>query len=336
MNDYLLFGPVNEGHNAQIGGSTALFQLFVNYLKRENINFKVVAINKVQGCFSNFINLFYIFGVGIFYIPRGNKIILNFNNNGMLYVAPFLFLLSKMFQKIVALRFFGGNSIEILNRVPCFYKFFLLKVYKNVDYIFCETINEVNYFKKLNSSVYWFPNCREFEAKFRHKEYRKRIIFIGQVKKSKGVEILISVIKQLENEYELKIYGPILDKELKYLENSSYYKGVITSSEVVKVLDENDLLVLPTYHEGEGYPGVIIEAYSRSVPVIATNWNAIHELVLNNESGYLIQPNSTVSLKEAILKINAVNYRKLCEGAFLLSHNFQSFNIHARILEVLK
>lgn len=336
MNNYLLFGPVNEGHNAQIGGSTVLFQLFVNYLEKESIHFKVIPINKAQGWFSSIFNLFYIFSAGIFYLPKYSRIILNFNNKGMLYVAPFLFLISKLFEKRVALRFFGGNSIEIIDQVPQLYKLFLVKIYKNVDFIFCETMNEVNYFKKINSSVYWFPNCREFDSKFRRKEYKKRIVFISQVIKSKGIEILISVIKELGTEYELKIYGPILDPELKYLEESNYYKGILTAKEVENVLDENDVLVLPTFHKGEGYPGVIIEAYSRSVPVIATNWNSIYEIVRDNESGYLITPKSTASLKEAILKVNASNYRKLNEGAFKLSHSFQSFNVHNRIFELLK
>ncbi|HEY8362617.1 MAG TPA: glycosyltransferase, partial [Tissierellaceae bacterium] len=43
----------------------------------------------------------------------------------------------------------------------------------------------------------------------------------------------------------------------------------------------------PTYYEGEGFPGTIIDAFSAGVPVIATDWKYNKEIVAHGENGYI-------------------------------------------------
>jgi len=85
----------------------------------------------------------------------------------------------------------------------------------------------------------------------------------------------------------IDVYGPILEN-IEVLN----YKGVLFGDEVIKKLQEYDVLVLPTFWETEGYPGIILEAFSLSKPVISTNFRAIPEFVDHEIyflSGYLIQ-----------------------------------------------
>ena len=65
------------------------------------------------------------------------------------------------------------------------------------------------------------------------------------------------------------------------------YKGTLTPAQVYQELFNYHALILPTFYEGEGYPGVILEAYNCGMPVIATNWLSIPEIVDRN-TGILI------------------------------------------------
>jgi glycosyltransferase involved in cell wall biosynthesis len=94
------------------------------------------------------------------------------------------------------------------------------------------------------------------------------------------------------------------------------YKGVLTSDQVYKELFNYDALILPTFYEGEGYPGVIIEAYSHGIPVIATRWRSIPEIV-TDETGILIPTHSAEALGQAINLLHTDNalYMSLKRGA---------------------
>ena len=81
------------------------------------------------------------------------------------------------------------------------------------------------------------------------------------------------------------------------------YKGILTHEQVSAKLISYDALILPTFYEGEGYPGVILEAYSHGLPVIATRWRSIPEIV-DEESGLLISVRSPEALAQAMNKLH--------------------------------
>ena len=92
------------------------------------------------------------------------------------------------------------------------------------------------------------------------------------------------------------------------------------------VLSGLDLLVLPTVIP-EAFGRVIIEAQACGVPVVATAVGGVVELIENNESGILVEPQDVKSLERAIFKIArdpglasrlALNGRKRVEAEFSL------------------
>ncbi|MFQ5772319.1 MAG: glycosyltransferase, partial [bacterium] len=74
---------------------------------------------------------------------------------------------------------------------------------------------------------------------------------------------------------------------------------------VYQTLAQYDVLILPTFWKGEGYPGVIIEAFMVNLPVIATSLKGIKEIVQDGKTGLLVEPRSIESLKNAILKLHS-------------------------------
>ena len=91
----------------------------------------------------------------------------------------------------------------------------------------------------------------------------------------------------------IDVYGPFKDGDCseKIFENSRVdYCGVLPPEKVLPTLSQYDVLLLPSFHPGEGYPGIVIEAFSLGLPVIATNWQAIPEIVQDGENGLLVSP----------------------------------------------
>ncbi len=65
------------------------------------------------------------------------------------------------------------------------------------------------------------------------------------------------------------------------------------------VLSRSHIVVLPTTY-GEGIPKILIEAASCGRPIVATNVSGCREIVRHNENGFLVPPNDSIALTNAI------------------------------------
>ncbi len=92
--------------------------------------------------------------------------------------------------------------------------------------------------------------------------------------------------------------------------------GRVEPNSISQILSEHDCLLLPTFYEGEGMPGVIIEAYQSGIPVIASRWRDIPELIQHEKTGLLVEPRSMEDLTRAMLRLSSD--KKLYQD---LSHN---------------
>jgi len=125
----------------------------------------------------------------------------------------------------------------------------------------------------------------------------------------------------LDEDISIDIFGP-LDAEYtpSFFENSGgdqiTYKGVLSRHDVDRELWEYDALILPTRWYGEGYPGVILEAYAHGMPVITTQWQSIPEIVDEN-SGILVEPSDVEGFADAVNRLHRDSslYMRLQQGA---------------------
>ena len=76
-------------------------------------------------------------------------------------------------------------------------------------------------------------------------------------------------------------------------------------------------MLFPTFWDGEGFPGTIVDAFSAGLPVIATDWNCNAEIVDDMVNG-IIYPNEDIKdLRSAIEwcishKKEVINWKKSC------------------------
>jgi glycosyltransferase involved in cell wall biosynthesis len=166
------------------------------------------------------------------------------------------------------------------------------------------------------------------------RKFSGRCIYIGQVKAEKGIFDIIEALRD-RKEFSCDFYGQILDRDnerfFREIDScpSCRYMGTLQSEKIVETLGTYDVLLLPTYHQGEGYPAVILEAFAAGVPVITTEWKAIPELVKDGESGILIQPSSPGQITAALdlLGRDERLYESLAEKAHQYIRDFSEENL---------
>lgn len=326
MPKLLLIGSLtNKKDPLKTGGTVVLFELLVNELKERKIVFDVIDTLK-----ENYPN------PTIAYLFTSFKLIKNFGkyefislqatNNSLILLGPIMVFLSKLHKKKTSMRKFAGN-LDVAYKNSNFLKKMIIRyVLKNTNINFFETKYLVDYFYKFNKNTYWFPNVREqvIIPKI-PRSFNKRFIYIGTINEEKGIDEIIAISDQLDDDYTLDLYGPILEskysKEL-FQQKKVNYRGSLNPTDVIDVLDSYDVLILPSYREG--YPGVIIEAFSLAIPVITTKLEGIMEMVQHSINGLLIDVKDSKQLQNAIESIDNEYYAILSENALKSFPSFDS------------
>jgi len=57
-----------------------------------------------------------------------------------------------------------------------------------------------------------------------------------------------------------------------------------------------DMMVFPTYWQGEGFPGVIVDAFIAGLPVLASDWNLNSEVIEDGVTGLLFPAKDMIQL----------------------------------------
>lgn len=130
------------------------------------------------------------------------------------------------------------------------------------------------------------------------------LLYVGQLIRGKGVDILINACRLLKINYHLKIVGRGNDYE--YLKNLIDIYGLNKKIELVGWVDnidhfynEADIVVVPSrWQEPFGLIG--IEAFSRKRPVIGFNIGGIPEWLIHNYNGFLVNNQNPKYLASAI------------------------------------
>lgn len=124
-----------------------------------------------------------------------------------------------------------------------------------------------------------------------------KLLYFSRVVAEKGVFVLADAVRRARDggaAVELDIYGPVAEKDRDTLQDVVTSQGVqycgVFEEDAVELMTEYDILGLPTWFEGEGHPGVIVEAMMAGVPVLSTYHKAIPELIADGENGFLVDP----------------------------------------------
>ena len=185
---------------------------------------------------------------------------------------------------------------------------------------YCMAEETKKYLENKNRKIYITPfgvDTKKF--KNLNIEKNKNELVIGIVKtltENYGIEYLIRAIKELENTLDIENYKKIrlliygkgelknkleaLTKELQ-IEDKVIFKGYISNEDVPKALNEMDIFVVPSINESFGVAAV--EAMACEIPVIASSVGGLKEVVVDNETGYLVSKKNCKEIADKLKKL---------------------------------
>ena len=332
---FLVLGPMAKDHELQ-GGLTISFGVFLEQLQKNNIDFEVINTNKVNYKFKG-VALIFILAQFFLKVRKCTHVSLHGTANDYIYLAPVVIFFSKLFAKTVSLRKFAGGFLEVFEKLGSTKKTLVKYALSNADINYFQTKYLVEYFKQFNGRTFWFPTVRNKPEQTSEKDstYQKRFVYLGHIRPEKGIDQICEVSNLLDDTYGIDLYGSIMGEKYSDSFWDKYanvtYKGKLQPADVYSTLSKYDVLLLPTYWTGEGYPGVIIEAFALGMPVISTNMGGIGEIVTEG-TGLIIEAKNVQQLKDAIMYFNEQNYVEYSAAA---SENFSQFDADVQIRKII-
>lgn len=208
--------------------------------------------------------------------------------------------LKKLYPKIFTTVTLHGTSFErnIIHKNGIK---LIKKIFSVVNYAICVSYKlkkKLDDLQVKNSKVI-FNGINQVEVEEVNKEiYKYNIISVGALNPYKNHDISIKVVSELKKKYptiHLSIVGvgkeranlEELIRNLKIQENVEF-KNQISNKEVLSLMNKSYIFLLPSINEGFGivYP----EAMSTGCITIGTKNEGIDGCIINNENGFLIEP----------------------------------------------
>ena len=154
--------------------------------------------------------------------------------------------------------------------------------------------------------------------------------YFGQISSNKGVETLISAIKDIDAATVKEIIicgsGELLSKIKKLAENDRriVLKGKLTPDKVAQQMARVDLTIVPSIWE-EPFGRVIIESFQQGTPVLASDVGGIPELI--DDKKMLFEKQNVKELREKIIRFKRLSYQdrnKLIKNSYDESEKYRT------------
>jgi glycosyltransferase involved in cell wall biosynthesis len=285
-------------------------------------------------------------------VPSCDVVLLFANNLFATIMLPILLPITVMFQKKLFIKPIGGDMDTYLQLLPRGIRFLFKRILCSIDGILAQTRLLQNRLRSMGlKNVFYLPGFRTLQGGASRGEFpvgeRFRIIFLGHIIREKGPLVLLQAMQYLQDLGNTNIfcdfYGPIHHNTRKeflhrlHKIRNAKYCGCDGDGSGSRLIAKYHCLVLPTFFECEGHPGVIIEAMHAGIPVISTDHLAIPELVSHRKNGLLVPPNDVISLSSAIEEMasNTAETERMGRENWKRGHEFSSKTVVREMIEII-
>lgn len=299
----IFVGPAGGGGIPQNGASAKNYHL-LKFFREKKIN--VVPVD-TENWKENPLILIRLAFLILFY-PKA-RFIVAANNMSSYRVLQMISLFSR--KRAVIYWVIGGSIADWVKTGKV-----MTAPFKVVDFFLVEGRKMQNTLGELGfDNTIYVPNfkCIEYipERKARN-DNKIHFVFLSRIIPEKGCDLIIEAVKVLNrrhlDKFCVDFFGPI---ESDY---ESVFKAAISSESNISYngfldlrnqknydrLSIYDVMLFPTHWHGEGFPGVIIDAFVAGLPVIATNWHLNADIIKDGKTGVILKENSVESLTQAM------------------------------------
>ena len=251
-------------------------------------------------------------------------------HNGIRFFVPVLRFFNRFYKRKLFYVVIGGWLPKFLED-----KKKLKKQLQVFDGIFVETQTMQNALCKMGfANISVMPNCKRLEILLEEDLVYPQsepypLCTFSRVMKEKGIEDAVQAVKGVNEKfgrivYTLDIYGQVDDEQTEWFERLQKdfpeyirYGGLVDFDKSVEVLKNYFALLFPTYYEGEGFAGTLLDALASGVPVIASDWKYNAEIVIEGKTGLLYRTKDVKNLINSLIiiyeqKNNWLDMKKNC------------------------
>jgi glycosyltransferase involved in cell wall biosynthesis len=256
--------------------------------------------------------------VSILYYPPSGP-----HRNPLFRDIIILLCIRPFFRKII-FHFRAAGVSQLLERSSGLIRFLGKKIYDKPDGVIQQSVlnpADGKYFKA--KQIFIIKNGLEDAAEnylpiVKTDNTKVKILFVGAMYPERGILIIVEALRLLRpsginfhftgvgdfisSEFE----SQVLQKCREYgIEDKVTFPGTKIGQEKWKFFLEADLFCFPSFVESESFGNVVAEAMMFQLPVIASRWNALPDLVKEGETGFLIPIQDPKALAEKILTLGA-------------------------------
>ncbi|MEX2112394.1 MAG: glycosyltransferase [Pirellulales bacterium] len=247
----------------------------------------------------------------------------------------FIILLSTrwLFDKTVFHYHTGGIS-ELYDRLPRWQQWLFRRAYFGADAAIRNSeLNPEDGRRFKAKREYVIPNgihdpCPEFVVSTLESAANLgdplRILFVGALRESKGVLVLIEACKKLATRgvpFQLEVMGQWHSDEFAIrvrqrieelnLSQQVRFLGMLTGGDKLAAYRRASVFCFPTFFRCETFGLVLLEAMAHGVPVVSTRWRGIPTVVDDGETGFLVEPKDSDAVAHRLAELaNDAELRK--------------------------
>lgn len=324
------FGNSSLSSSGQIIRTTTVYNTLKEVLKEAEVK----KINTANGLLS----LLRLLLTAPYYFITCNSIVILPAHHGVRIIVPYFVFLNRIFRRKIHYIVIGGWLPEFLLDKPILTKqlqklsgmYVQTSVMKqNLVNMGFDNVSILTNFRKL-------PMLKEEDLEYDISQKIKLCTF-SRVIKEKGIEDAIQAVRDLNEKYGktlfvLDIYGTVDSNQTAWFEEIKKdfpeyvkYQGGVPFSQSVNVLKDYFALLFPTYYDGEGFAGTLVDAMAAGLPVVASDWRYNSEFVKEKKTGLLFHTHNVKELEDRIewLYKNPVDYFNMRKSSLSESQNYQ-------------
>ena len=234
-------------------------------------------------------------------------------HRGVKVFSRILVHFKKRYAKKIYYDVIGGWLPDYLNKDQK-----LVKVLSHFDGIWVETdtmkqmINNIG----LNNitTIPNFKNVKLISENIKNECDTFEVCTFSRVMYEKGIETAVNAILLLKKKninIKLDIYGPIdekyKDRFLKLLDgidsNVIKYCGVADANKSVEIISKYYALLFPTFYQGEGFAGTLIDVMFSGIPAIVSDWKYNCDIIKDSYNGLVFKTKDEHDLSNKLEKL---------------------------------
>lgn len=300
------------------GGIHAVIENHIQAGVYDDYDYYLIASHDDGGMLKRFYTYFGALASLMGLLLRGKVSIchLHGSHKGSIYRKALFIFVCRLFHCKVIFHLHGSVFARTYDSAGRFYRGLVKYVLNHADSVFVLSQYWANYVGSISPGadiriINNFPSP-VFEELFQERHFNAReetkLLFLGYIGQRKGIYDLVEAVSLLKSQgvsgFRITVGGNGEIEQLKSLikvrDLGAYFDviGWVTGEQKYQLMDESDVLLLPSHNEG--LPIAILEAMSAGLAVISTTVGGIPEAIPDAHSGILIEPGDQQALSNAI------------------------------------